>query len=82
LCFVPFVLRLERKVWLAGLELGFYLWLGYATQAVGLEHTTASRSAFITTLYVVLLPVFLGLIGHKLRLPVWAAALMAIVGVG
>lgn len=82
LCFAPFLLRLERRVWRAGLELGFYLWLGYATQAVGLEYTTASRSAFITTLYVVILPMFLGLIGHKLRLPVWAAAVMAIVGVG
>lgn len=82
LCFVPFLLRLERRVWRAGLELGFYLWLGYATQAIGLEYTTASRSAFITTLYVVILPMFLGLIGHKLRLPVWAAAMMAIAGVG
>src|SRR6185295_4336600 len=36
-----------------------YLFLGYTTQTVGLRYTTASNSAFITALYVVLVPMVL-----------------------
>jgi drug/metabolite transporter (DMT)-like permease len=40
-----------------GLVLGFFLFLGFALQTGGLVTTTPSRSAFITGLYVVLVPV-------------------------
>ncbi len=36
-----------------------FLFIGYATQTVGLLYTTASNSAFITALYVILVPLFL-----------------------
>jgi len=36
-----------------------YLFFGYTTQTVGLRYTTASNSAFITALYVVLVPMVL-----------------------
>lgn len=39
-----------------GAFLGLFLFLGYAFQTVGLLHTTESRSAFITGLAVVLVP--------------------------
>ena len=32
--------------WRYGTELGIYMFLGYAFQAIGLETTTASRSGF------------------------------------
>jgi len=82
LCFVPFLLRRDWRLWAAGLELGAYLFLAYMTQAIGLGTTSANRSAFITTLYVVLLPVLLGLLGQRLRFNIWLAAGLAIVGVG
>ena len=40
----------------AGLVLGVFLFLGFALQTVGLTYTTPSRSAFITGLYVLLVP--------------------------
>ncbi len=82
LALVPFVLRREGRLWRAGLELGLLLFVAYLTQTIGLEYTTASRSAFITTLYVVILPVLLGLLGHRLGRSVWWAAGLAIGGVG
>jgi len=51
--FLPLLLRLPRGAWGPGLELAFWLLLGYASQAVGLLYTSASRSAFITALNVV-----------------------------
>jgi len=82
LVFVPFVLQRNLQLWRAGLELGTVLFVAYLTQTVGLQYTTASRSAFITTLYVVVLPVWLGMLGHRLGWPVWLAAGLAISGVG
>jgi drug/metabolite transporter (DMT)-like permease len=41
-----------------GFLLGFFLWLLYISQTVGLAITTASNSGFITGLFVVFVPVF------------------------
>ncbi|BDG15398.1 MULTISPECIES: DMT family transporter [Thermus] len=79
--FLPFALRLPRGIWGPGLELSFWLLLGYASQAVGLVYTSASRSAFITALNVVLVPLLLSLAGRRVR-GVWLAALLALLGVG
>lgn len=51
--------RLTRGSLLAGSVVGFFLWLGYEFQTTGLELTTPSKSAFLTGLSVVLVPVFL-----------------------
>ena len=67
---------------LAGLELGLWLALGYGTQAVGLLYTTAGRSAFITALSVVLVPIFTGLLGQRVPRRVWVGAILALLGVG
>jgi drug/metabolite transporter (DMT)-like permease len=45
-----------RSIWRDGLIAGLFLYLGYATQTLGLESTTASNSALITGLYVVFTP--------------------------
>lgn len=81
LFFLPWALRLPKGVWGPGMELAFWLLLGYASQAVGLLYTSASRSAFITALNVVLVPLILGLVGRRLG-GVWVAALLAFLGVG
>ncbi len=82
LFFVPFLFQRDAGLWRAGLELGAVLFVAYLTQTVGLQFTTASRSAFITTLYVVALPMLLGMLGHRLSWPIWLAAGLAIGGVG
>ncbi|MDX2004044.1 MAG: EamA family transporter [Meiothermus sp.] len=82
LCFLPWLFVRDSRLWRAGLELGAYLFVAYLTQTVGLESTTASRSAFITTLYVVILPLMLGILGHRLGWNIWASAGLAILGVG
>jgi len=82
LCFVPFLFQRDNRLWRAGLELGVLLFVAYLTQTIGLQYTTASRSAFITTLYVVALPMLLGILGHRLGWPIWLAAGLAVGGVG
>lgn len=81
LVFLPFFKR-DRALLVAGLELGFWLWAGYASQAEGLQFTTASRSAFITAINVVLVPVFVGVLGRRVGIVAWISALVAFAGVG
>lgn len=59
--------KLDRKGLLGGIVLGAILFFGFATQSVGIQYTTASKSAFITGLSALFVPVFLFL--HKRRLP-------------
>jgi drug/metabolite transporter (DMT)-like permease len=44
---------------------GVFLWLGYVLQTAGLRYTTPGRSAFLTGLYIVLVPVFSAAINRK-----------------
>ncbi len=66
-----------------GVVLGVALGTGYLLQTLGLQHTSAAVSGFITGMFVVLTPLFAALL---LRQPpgraAWAAVLLATVGLG
>ena len=73
--------KLGRKGLLAGLFLGLLLFVGFMTQTTGLLYTTASKSAFITGLSAILVPVILLI--HRGKLPeplVVGAVIMAALG--
>lgn len=52
------IIRVDKNTLIKGSALGFLLFLHYATQTVGLQYTTASKSAFITGINVILVPIF------------------------
>ena len=54
--FFPLVRRPTRSDFKCGAVLGFRLFGSYFFQTYGLKYTTASKNAFITTLYVILVP--------------------------
>ena len=62
----PFLPR-DATTWRDGLELGAWGFLGFACQTVGLETTTACRSAFLLYLNVKLVPGFELARGRTLR---------------
>jgi drug/metabolite transporter (DMT)-like permease len=74
---------LSRRDVHLGLGLGALYGLAQILQTVGLAHTDASVSGFITGTYVVLTPL-LGAAIFRDRIPgrVWAAALLAMTGIG
>ncbi|HZH04150.1 MAG TPA: DMT family transporter [Myxococcaceae bacterium] len=80
---LPWVGRrvLHRDTLKYGLGLGLLLFLGYALQTTGLRHTTPSRSAFITGLCVLLVPLLSTALFRKAP-GVWASAgtVLAVVG--
>ena len=66
-----------------GALIGFVLALGYITQTIGLEATTAAMSGFLTGLYVVLTPLLAWLVlREKISLKIALGALLAAVGLG
>eukprot|EP00585_Thalassiosira_rotula_P000095 CAMPEP_0196160968 /NCGR_PEP_ID=MMETSP0910-20130528/47095_1 /TAXON_ID=49265 /ORGANISM="Thalassiosira rotula, Strain GSO102" /LENGTH=597 /DNA_ID=CAMNT_0041425909 /DNA_START=145 /DNA_END=1939 /DNA_ORIENTATION=- len=67
--------------WRYGAELGIYMFLGYAFQAIGLETTTASRSGFFLYLNVKFVPFFSYFIfGKTIQRNTWISALVAFSG--
>ncbi len=59
------VLRMNRQMLLAGMVCGVLLYAGYYVQTLGLNYTTAGNNAFITAIYVVLVPLFHWFISRK-----------------
>lgn len=49
----------------AGALLGFFLFIGYIFQTLGLGHTTSSNAGFITGVSVVLVPIIYALLNRK-----------------
>lgn len=64
--------RLTRASAVAGAVVGVFLWLGFEFQTTGLKLTTPSKSAFLTGVSVVLVPVFLA-IGWRRMVNRWTA---------
>ena len=62
LILLPFVLRSFKKyskpLILGGALLGLFYFLGFATQTIGLNYTSATKSGFITGTFVIFTPLF------------------------
>ncbi|MDR2945735.1 MAG: DMT family transporter [Candidatus Adiutrix sp.] len=70
-----------RRMWLSGsLAAGLCLFVGITLQQYGLLWTTAGKAGFITSLYVVLVPLILRLLGHKIVLGEALGAALALAG--
>lgn len=73
--------HITRQALIAGAITGIFLGLGYEFQTTGLRLTTASKSAFITGISVVLVPLFLIVFwGRKIRTWTALGVLAAVVG--
>lgn len=73
--------RLHRSTLLSGLVVGIFLAAGYQFQTAGLARTTAAKSAFITGLVVVFVPLLTAVPAIRLasaHAPRWTSALGAL----
>jgi len=80
---IPRLKRMNKRTLLHGLVVGFCLFVAYALQTVGCKFTTAGKNAFLTAVYVVLVP-FIAWIFFRKRLNLLSviAAVLAVVGIG
>lgn len=72
--------RLRRTGLLGGLCCGVLIYLASVMQQFGLQTASAGKTAFITALYVILVPLAGILFGNRTTLNVWLGAVLAVVG--
>ena len=70
-----------RSGFRAGVSVGLAMFAGVTLQQVAMIYTTAGKTAFITTLYIVLVPIGAMLLGQRIRLVNWMGAVFAFAGV-
>ncbi|HYF82477.1 MAG TPA: DMT family transporter [Clostridia bacterium] len=63
-----------------GIIAGSILFLAASLQQIGLAYTTAGKAAFITGLYIVLVPLFGIFLKHSIKVSTWAGVTLAVVG--
>jgi drug/metabolite transporter (DMT)-like permease len=81
-CMAPFAIRVPRRTWLDGGVLGVLVLVSYVVQAFGLQFISSNRSAFLTSLNVLLVPLLGVVFGTRLTLTVMGAATLACAGIG
>lgn len=70
----------HKLMWVSGLISGLVLFIASSFQQMGMVFTTAGNAGFITSLYVIMVPL-LGLIfGLKVNRYTWIGALLAVIG--
>lgn len=70
----------DKSLIIGGLLAGLALFLAMSTQQVGMVSTTASKAGFITTMYIVMVPVMGIFYGRKTNLKMWICVALAAVG--
>ncbi len=70
-----------RSGFRAGIPVGLAMFVGVTLQQVALLYTTAGKTAFISTVYIVLVPLTAVLLGQRVRAVQWGGAVLAFAGV-
>ncbi len=75
------IITITKNEIIGGILCGFLLFLGYAFQNFGLMNTTATKSAFITSVSVLIVPFILVAMDiQKVKLQIWLAVVLATFG--
>ena len=75
--------HINKKHWLMGAVTGFFLFTAYVVQTIGCFYTTAGKNAFLTTIYVILIPLISWpLYKKRPGWYVWIAAILSVTGIG
>ncbi len=93
ICLLPLIWLYKRKevktkpvasknseLWKAGLISGLVLFAAAAIQQIGIVYTTAGNAGFITSIYVILVPIFGLFLKHKVNMQTWIGAILALIG--
>lgn len=70
----------EIKCWQVGCLAGVILFVAASLQQIGLIYTTAGKSAFITCLYIVLVPLAGLYLNERISGSTWFGSILAIIG--
>ena len=69
-----------KKLWIAGIVAGLFLFTASSFQQVGIQYTTAGKAGFITGLYIFFVPLIGIFFGQRTGSGTWLGAFIAIIG--
>jgi drug/metabolite transporter (DMT)-like permease len=69
-----------KPLLIGGVICGLVLFMASNTQQVGMVYTSASKAGFLTTMYIVLVPILGIFLRHKTHWNTWVSVLVAVVG--
>ncbi len=78
---VPDQKRFHHSPVFIGIGAGFFMFLGISLQQLGLEYTTTGKSGFLTSIYIIIVPILALFVGQRCKLEVWTGALLTLLGV-
>ncbi len=70
----------KKDLFISGLACGIFLFLGSSCQQIGLLYTTAGKTSFITSLYIVIIPIIGIFFKKKINLYTWLAVFLGTIG--
>ena len=70
----------RKQLFLSGLICGLFLFAATSMQQLGLLYTTAGKSGFITSLYIILVPIFGLFFKKRVRSWIWISVALALIG--
>ncbi len=70
----------KKDFLLGGFLCGLFLFIGSAFQQIGIMYTSVGNAGFITTLYIVIVPLTGIFVGKKIPARIWIAVVIAITG--
>ncbi len=71
---------LDKKLWLAGFFCGLSLFVASALQQISLVDTDAGKAGFLTSLYVILVPVIGLFLGKKPNINIVVSLILSVIG--
>lgn len=70
----------QKTAWIGGVCCGIALCGASLLQQMGTQHTTVGKAGFITTLYIIIVPLIELFFGKKIAKKIWLGAVMAVIG--
>lgn len=81
---IPFLPMIPKHLnWVSitsGVEIGLWCAMAYISQGLGLQHTEASKGAFLCSLAMVVVPIVKSAFGHQVRPQIWGSVVLAVAG--
>ena len=69
-----------KGVFVGGAVCGVFLMIACTLQQLGLQFTTAGKAGFLTSLYIIIIPILGIFLRKKIRLGIWLSVALAMVG--
>lgn len=70
----------KKEGYIGGVVCGLFLFIASNLQQVGIQYTTVGKGGFITTCYIILVPLFGMFLGKKMGIKLWIGVGIALVG--